>query len=440
MSRVIFNISFTVAEPGRDWSFERKAQHKAERAFYNGTAQYSYFDYTENDKKVVIDEKEQKINKNYMEKTSGVFNKNGVLTAQEKAELAKKLRETKSIIWHGFISFDDKTSPMFETQDKCIDFIGKTFDTYIRENGLNKDNIEAFFSLHQDTDNRHIHFCFFEKEPHYNSKGVLTYRRKGTFGDKIGEEYRMYGTDEKVEKGTKGARKVNIYDDKGRDCFLYVANDYIEDNKHLFGVERENTKKIIEATEPEMLTSFTYTELRRAFIALGRELPKTGRLSYQSENMKPYRKQVDAVVKLMVNNVPLIRQQYEKTIKAIYATETSARKICEQEELAFERVAQPKIRKYNEDYSVVLGNQVIRIAKAARFDEFSKGKETLANNLARKIEAKNNRRAVMKGITRLMRDYSQGNSVNSYDFSAKLRKLEWEIAKERERQAVAYGG
>ena len=46
----------------------------------------------------------------------------------------------------------------------------------------------------------------------------------------------------------------------------------------------------------------------------------------------------------------------------------------------------------------------------------------------------------MKGITRLMRDYSQGNSVNSYDFSAKLRKLEWEIAKERERQAVAYGG
>ena len=73
MPKVIFNISFTTPEPRRDWSFEKKAQHKAERAFYNGTAQYSYFDYTENEKKVVLDEKiAQMRGENYMEKTSGV--------------------------------------------------------------------------------------------------------------------------------------------------------------------------------------------------------------------------------------------------------------------------------------------------------------------------------------------------------------------------------
>ncbi len=441
MPKVIFNISFTTPEPRRDWSFEKKAQHKAERAFYNGTAQYSYFDYTENEKKVVLDEKiAQMRGENYMEKTSGVFNKNGALSAKERAELAQKLKNTKSIIWHGFISFDDKTSPMFEKQEACVAFISKTFGTYFRENGLKEENMELFCSLHSDTDNRHIHFCFFEKKPIYvNRDGEKCYRAKGIFGKKIGEEYRMYGTDEVVERGTKGARKVNIYDDRGRDCFLYVANDYIEDNKHLFGVERQNTRRIIEALKPEMLTSFEYRELRSAFVALGKNLPKTGRLSYKSDNMAPYRSDIDAVVKTMVDTVPAIKKQYLEIMKAIYTTEASARRICEREGLPFERVAAPRIKQYKEDYAATLGNQVLRIARTARFDEFSNGIQR-SNQLARKIEAKNNRRAIGKGITRLMREYSQGNSNNIYDFSYQMHKIEMEIAKERDRQAVAYGG
>lgn len=42
---------------------------------------------------------------------------------------------------------------------------------FLKSQNFNLDNIVWFAGLHENTDNRHIHFCFYEKEPlRYNKK------------------------------------------------------------------------------------------------------------------------------------------------------------------------------------------------------------------------------------------------------------------------------
>lgn len=433
MPKVIFNIGFT---PYKCPSRRSPEKHAAERAFYNGTASYNYFDYSEKDTKVVKDEK--KPGTNYMEKTSGVFNQNGVLTGKQKAELAEKLKNTKSIIWHGFISFDEETSKLFNTQAACIDFINGTMSTYFKENRLDMDKIELFCSLHSDTDNRHIHFSFFEREPAtMNSKGYPAYRKSGVFGKKVGERYELSdGT--VVEEGTKGARKKWIYDDAGRDCFLYKANMYLEENKFSLHAERDALMNEMKALTPAEMQKQQNKELRASLKELAKKIPPQGRKTYGSKEMAFLRPDIDKVVKQFIDTVPGLRRGYDAWNIAFYAKESEAKRICARENLPYAPHVENRVHNERFELAKNLGNKVINLALDMRKEEV---KAFVTNDLARKIEAKNNRRMVDRALARAAK-YGTNNGrgqVPGYDYSRILHKIEQEIELERQRQAVVYG-
>lgn len=113
------------------------------------------------------------------EKSSGAFNAEGLLTNFQKKELREKLRATQSCIWDMVVSFEENYGKSNLTDAAAARaLLLKTLPKLFRATGLNPDNITWFAGLHTNTDNRHIHVCFFEKGPQrfHRKTGTLRYR------------------------------------------------------------------------------------------------------------------------------------------------------------------------------------------------------------------------------------------------------------------------
>lgn len=133
--KAIFNISYTSATPPASYSGNRRAEYIAERNFYNLTADYNFFSYALDGRKVVKNANAE----HYFTRentNSGLFNLDGPISDDKKAEIKETLKQTDSIIWHGFISFDDVTSRGFTTQENCIKFMNQTFGAFLERQAL----------------------------------------------------------------------------------------------------------------------------------------------------------------------------------------------------------------------------------------------------------------------------------------------------------------
>lgn len=135
------------------------------RSFYDSSDKNDYLEYVSqgiNQNKVIdyIDYSGDE------EKSSGVFNQLGLLSKVDKKKLREKLRNSNSCIWDMVISFKGEfgLNNLKDYQD-ALDLINKTFPKFIKECGLEMDNITWYAGLHTNTKTRHIHLSFFENEP-----------------------------------------------------------------------------------------------------------------------------------------------------------------------------------------------------------------------------------------------------------------------------------
>jgi len=155
----------------------------------------------------------------YFEKSTGVFNQNGVISDEELKAIQVRARAPKNL-WHGFISLDEEHSRKIDTPEKCINLVKNTFGEFFKDMGLDPQNIDLICSLHKDKPKHlHIHFWFSEKEPKCKyRKRETEYRHKG----KISQEViaydkdvrltnsRFYGEAEKVKQKAEGRQKAKI--------------------------------------------------------------------------------------------------------------------------------------------------------------------------------------------------------------------------------------
>ena len=117
----------------------------------------------------------------YLQKSTGVFNGDKMLSKEEVAEMKKRLQKNKGNIWHGFISLSEEDSEKIDSPKKCQELVKRAFGAFLKDAGLSAKNVDLMAALHKDRPHHlHIHFCFWEKEPKYKDKdGKLQYRRKG---------------------------------------------------------------------------------------------------------------------------------------------------------------------------------------------------------------------------------------------------------------------
>ena len=102
------------------------------------------------------------------EKSCGVFSAKGLLSDDEKRELREMLRDTQSCIWDCVISFREEFGDEYcRDYEQAYNFLKKELPKFFTRAGLDKDNIVWYAGLHENTENKHIHISFFEKEPQF---------------------------------------------------------------------------------------------------------------------------------------------------------------------------------------------------------------------------------------------------------------------------------
>lgn len=367
----------------------------------------------------------------YLQKNTGVFNQNGLIPEEEVLGMKERAKENRGNIWHGFISFNKQDSAKIDTPEKCIRLVKNVFPTFLQEAHLNPKNIDLMCALHLDRPHHlHIHFVFWEKEAKIKGKdGTLQYRAKGKISKQAIDNMFV---------------RLGMFVDGNKDT-IYKTRD--EAVKRLRGMTA--VKTAMSSTE----------EIKKEIIALAKDLPKTGRISYGSKEMEPFKGRVDNIVKLMLDYDGKARAANVKFYKALEEKRKVIANICGQDYVFSDKNIKPEkvekdlskyhhkideshikvIEKIEEDYRRRQGNLVLRLAKFVKpeYYERKKGKKYKANDNKLKrsliISKRNVGRRIDKFLMSFRRDMEE---LFERDFSNRLQDIEKEIESERARQEL----
>jgi hypothetical protein len=202
----------------------------------------------------------------YLQKSSGVFNQNGMIDYEEVKRMKLRAQSGEKVLWHGFISFNEENSEKIDHPEKCIALVKSVFNEFFREAGFDADNMDLMCALHLDRPHHlHVHYEFWEKEPKIKNERAagFKYRAKGKIQmsaiDKMTERLNAYTLDDDLANKRDNAVSA-----------LYKRNDF----------SRANSKDIA-------------TKLMKE---LAEKIPKGSSFQYGRKDMIPFRNDVDWIV------------------------------------------------------------------------------------------------------------------------------------------------
>lgn len=234
---------------------------------------------------------------------------------------------SNGIFWRGFLSFP----PEFAIEHGLItktDYYSLTnqvMPQLIIDMGLDLNNTEWMCTLHRDTQHPHIHLCVYEKNP---------------------------------TKTTPQYPKSVIYKFKSN-----VAN-YLIDNKKFYELRDQafnNIVKTIDLKEynkikSQQLFSDKYRkELNKMLLNFYNELPKTGRLQYNSKNIIPYKKELDKLIEYVLMH-DSIKYEYAKYLRLLEEHQKELNQIYGQSK------SNHKMKYYNDQINRLytkIGNEIL---------------------------------------------------------------------------------
>ena len=417
---VVINIQYTPYEPSGNMTKDEIAKHAENRAYYNLTGDKNYYKYMTTEEKCaggynVLD---------YFQKTTGVFNDKGIISEQALAEMKIRAKENKGNIWHGYISFHEEETYKVNTPEKCIAFVKANFGKFLRDAGFRKDTIDLICSLHTDRPNHfHIHFCFWEKGPTQKvAGGIKEYRRKGRI--------RQSAIDNLMVKS-------EVYLCEERQSLYHTRVEAIKALRGMTYVKKAMSKD----------------EIKKEIIALAKELPKEGRLSYGSKDMEPYRERVDRIVQMMLSNDKDAKASDDKFYASLQELKKKVNYICTKPFLLGNNNLSPSelenepekhrhkideskitiIEEIEKDYVRRQGNLVINLAKFVKPEYYeSKGKKANSNKVKHYGAVSN--RKMRSLISRFFQSFTESSRWLERDYSNRLQEIEQELKEEEKKQ------
>jgi hypothetical protein len=347
------NVNVMVAYYPPNSTSEKYAQR---RAFYTSNTTDYYLRY--------IDKGTSK-NTDYVnyvddsEKSTGVFNKDGILNKSQKAELRQQLRATQSVISDIVISFKSNFGfALMKNTDDAQALIKSQLNRFLRKAGLNPSNVEWFVGLHENTDNKHIHLCFWEREPMFIQRG-----KEGKF----------------YHHGK--LRQLGI------DSFKIGIEEHLTDSANQLKSKRvQLTKTAEEALKQSGNTKYD-KELQRLLTSLAYALPDSGHLGYDSDNMQYARKYADEVTRHILTNSPSVKDDYAEFKTSLEERDNYIRDLCLTSKI-------PNVEDYLKTDIILrdlyrrLGNKAIQAALQIKHANDKKKRTKTANKIAKRIARK----------------------------------------------------
>lgn len=329
------------------------------------------------------------------EKSCGIFDSTGILDKQQIKDLRKGLRNTKSVIWHGVISFQEDFGNLYcDNNEKAISFMRNFMPKFLKRCGLKPENVVWYAGLHENTDNKHIHISFYEKEAIRlrNGHSELCFSLP-----KLKQEALVWG------KIVAEKDLTNISNDivKLRDPFV------------------DNTKEILKQIEYERAS-----EEYRLIIDLMKEIKQSGRMQYGSENMKPHREKIDTITSIIIKSNNELLNQYNELLKTCYRVDRQIKSICERDKVE-------NCEKYLVSQTIIndikkrLGNQVLNTIFYLQQNKLILEAKDLAKEYVRKKKEKRLREQVINQIKQLNYNTKESAIVAMQVYMAKLKQIDF---------------
>ena len=333
----------------------REEKYGAKRRFYScKNSKYNYVDYVQDGSKKPLDYVDYSGNS---EKSTGVFNADGLLTKEQRKSIKKALSETKSVIWHGFMSFTEEFGNLYCNDYESAYRMMKTeFPRFLKSAGLDPKNVIWYAGLHENTDNRHIHFSFFEKEP---------------------MKYRARSNNRHFSNG-----KLPYY---SIEQFKLRAEQKLTDSTAQLKLARkqltESTKNVLFSAQSPLRYN---REIQTLMLRLLETLPTTGRLSYDSKNIEPFRPQIQEIINCVIRSDRNTYESYVNFCRVISDKDKDTMRILSNLKIKPEQWDRFLISdKYMDDLYRRLGNQVLNSLRVYK-GKLKPAKSRLANKRIRR--------------------------------------------------------
>ena len=401
------------------------ADHKKQRDFYDMSGADNIYKYITTEGKIYGEEAKKFTRLEYLQKSTGVFNQNGMLTKEQVKEMRKRAQTGEKNIWHGFISFNKENSEKIDDPEKCIALIKQTFGQFFKDAGFNPDNMDLLCALHLDRpEHLHIHYVFWEKEPKVKNQRAAgyKYRAKGKIPldviDKMTERLNAYTIDDDLAR-----KRKKVIDELTR-----TSNEY--DVAHLNDI------------------------LRRWLKELADELPKDKPLWYGSKGLAEHRPKIDLVAEWLIDLDDKTREadhafrkelrEKEQALKGIMGNYYKQRLEIEKRQME----AVPNfvdhqgiktihtIDRLEWDYRRRLGNIVLKKVREIQQQTFKRNPrrkyKTNDKNLKRKLAISSRKvRGIMDGLFGSVAELFSPETTN---YRNRLREIEEEMQAEYEKE------
>lgn len=383
---------------------EERERHADERAFFDMTGEKNMFKYMTTEGKRTG----KRTALEYLQKNTGVFNDKGMIPQEQVDEMKARLKENEGNIWHGFISLNAAESPKIDTPEKCIELIKRTFPSFLKDAKFRPDNVDLMCALHLDRPHHlHIHFVFWEKEPKFKDA------RTG------GNKYRRSG---KIDK-------------KSIDGMVVRLGLFLSDKKEIMYKTRDeaifNLRELLGAKafvcKPD--------DVKKEILALARDLPKEGRITYGSKDMEPFRERVDNIVQMLLATDARARRANRRFYRALAGREReikSHNQIDEKNIQVFEEI--------RADYKRRQGNLVLKLAKFIKPEYYENMRKRKANDNKLKRSLGISRRNTGRAIKKFLSSFGQECEYIERDYFHRLQEIEEEMERERKKQDAAASG
>jgi len=236
------------------------------------------------------------------EKSSGAFSENGLLTAKEKSEIRRELKATKSCVWDYVVSFEEGygKSKIRSWRDAQA-LVAKEFPKFLKANGMDGSKVRWFAGLHENTDNRHIHLCFYELEP---------------------ERIVAHQPGRRWHRGKMSQTSI--------ESFKVRIEQTLSSGEFALGSERRALMDGLGDSLDERVE--LDRKAKKALLNLYRVLPP-GDFGYASEEADPIRQEIDAVTAAVIQSEPALSESFDRFVTAIRKKDEETRAICERDRI-----------------------------------------------------------------------------------------------------------
>lgn len=368
----------------------------------------------------------------YLQKNTGVFNDKGMIPQERVDEMKARLKANKGHIFHGFVSLNEEQSYKIDTPEKCIELIKRTFPQFLADAKFHKDNVDLMCALHLDRPHHlHIHFVFWEKEPKYKSKdGTPSYRKRGKIDKKSIDNMFV---------------RLGLYLSERKDKVYKSRDKGIAELKELLGV------RAVMASDDK---------IKKEIIALAKDLPKTGRLTYGSKDMEKYRPRIDRIVQLLIGSDPKAMKANRWFYQAVEEREREIKNICGKPTVFSNKTVTPQemesdLPKYHNrideknihviedlkaDYKRRQGNLVLNLCKFIKPEILERKYKSRPDSKPLKRTLGISRNKIDRACKKFFRSFGAEGELLERDYTHRLQEIEEEIERERKKKESSSGG